>query len=526
MARLTVKDGTDSLLQGLGARARRRVQPRLAARRRRLGGPRCCCSLSAGYRCIAHDRRGHGRSSQPWTGNDMDTYADDLKELIESLGLREAILVGHSTGGGEVARYIGRHGTGRVAKGVLISAVPPLMLKTPSNPGGLTMDAFDALRAHVVADRSQFFEELSKPFYGANRPGAKVSDGLRHNFWRQGMQTGLKGALDSIKAFSETDFTEDLKRFDVPTLILHGDDDQIVPIGASALASAKLVKGARLEIYKGATHGMTRRRKRESIRTYSRSSKADRRGRAYQTAQCFSSGRTIASPAWHENALANSGMFDSGPFDAIARRRVRVDAGADSRRLGAALPHQTCADRGRTADRPRANPGRSPWSVARASLSPPRSAMFSPSVSLPLTCRSSTATYAVELIDDARRALRRTRRPRPSSTSRAGCRRRRTVRPSSSKPWVSSWPITMPMAPKFTGRRRLRREERRLEDARREDHLVERRVVVGVHRRRRHLPLGAVDRLADLRELALAPRTATARIALATYDLRSTRRAS
>src|SRR3954454_5512946 len=211
---------------------------------------------SRGYRCIAHDRRGHGRSSQPWNGNDMDTYADDLATLVEKLDLKDAVHVGHSTGGGEVARYIGRQGTKRVAKAVLISAVPPLMVKTPANPGGLPIDAFDQIRAAVLADRSQFFKDLSVPFYGANRPGAKVSQGLRDSFWLQGMLAGFKGVIDCIKAFSETDFTEDLKRFDVPTLILHGDDDQIVPIGASALLSSKLVKNAQLKIYKGAPHGM------------------------------------------------------------------------------------------------------------------------------------------------------------------------------------------------------------------------------------------------------------------------------
>src|SRR5213594_911700 len=199
---------------------------------------------SHGYRCIAHDRRGHGRSSQPWNGNDMDTYADDLAELVEALDLREAIHVGHSTGGGEVARYIGRHGSSRVAKAVLIGAITPLMLKTAANPGGLPMEVFDGIRAGVKADRSQFFKDLSGPFYGANRPGAKVSQGLRDSFWMLGMQAGFKGVIDCIKAFSETDFMEDLKSIDVPTLIMHGDDDQIVPIGASAMLSAKLVKGS------------------------------------------------------------------------------------------------------------------------------------------------------------------------------------------------------------------------------------------------------------------------------------------
>lgn len=209
-----------------------------------------------GYRCIAHDRRGHGRSSQPWDGNDMDTYADDLAILIEDLGLKNVILVGHSTGGGEVARYIGRHGTKRVAKAVLIGAVTPLMLKTTANPGGLPMEAFDKIRAGVHANRSQFFMDLTTPFYGADRPAAKVSQGLRDSFWLQGMQAGFKNVIDCIKAFSETDFTKDLKKFDVPTLILHGDDDQIVPIDASALLSAKIIKGATLKIYRGAPHGM------------------------------------------------------------------------------------------------------------------------------------------------------------------------------------------------------------------------------------------------------------------------------
>jgi non-heme chloroperoxidase len=209
-----------------------------------------------GYRCIAHDRRGHGRSSQPWNGNEMDTYADDLAALVEKLELKNVIHVGHSTGGGEVARYIGRHGTKSVAKAVLISAVTPLMLKTPANPSGLPIDAFDQIRAGVLADRSQFFQDLAVPFYGANRPGAKVSQGLRDSFWLQAMLCGHKAAYDCIKAFSETDFTENLKKFDVPTLILHGDDDQIVPIGASALLSAKLVKGSTLKVYPGLPHGM------------------------------------------------------------------------------------------------------------------------------------------------------------------------------------------------------------------------------------------------------------------------------
>jgi non-heme chloroperoxidase len=211
---------------------------------------------SRGYRCIAHDRRGHGRSSQPWDGNEMDTYADDLATLVGELDLTDAIHVGHSTGGGEVARYIGRHGSKRVAMAVLIGAVPPLMLNTAANPGGLPMDVFDQIRAGVLKDRSQFFKDLSVPFYGANRPGNMVSQGLRDSFWLQGMLCGHKAAYDCIKAFSETDFTEDLKKIDVPTLILHGDDDQIVPIADSALLSAKLVKGSTLKVIPGAPHGM------------------------------------------------------------------------------------------------------------------------------------------------------------------------------------------------------------------------------------------------------------------------------
>jgi non-heme chloroperoxidase len=211
---------------------------------------------SRGYRCIAHDRRGHGRSSQPWNGNDMDTYADDLAALVEALDLKEMILVGHSTGGGEVARYIGRRGTKRVAKAVLISAITPLMLKTPANLGGLPIEVFDQIRASVIADRSQFFKDLSMQFYGYNRPDAKISEGVRESFWLQGMMAGFPAAYFCIKAFSETDHTEGLKKFDVPTLILHGDDDQIVPIADSALLSSKIVKNATLKVYKGAPHGL------------------------------------------------------------------------------------------------------------------------------------------------------------------------------------------------------------------------------------------------------------------------------
>ncbi len=211
---------------------------------------------SHGYRVIAHDRRGHGRSSQPWDGNDMDTYADDLAVLIDTLDLHDAVLVGHSTGGGEVTRYIGRHGTARLAKAVLVDAIPPLMLKTEANPGGQPIEVFDQIRAGVTTDRSQYYKDLSAPFYGANRPGSTVSQGIRDMFWLWSMQVGLKGAFDCIKVFSETDLTEDLKRFNIPTLIVHGDDDQIVPIADSALLSSKMIKGATLKIYPGAPHGL------------------------------------------------------------------------------------------------------------------------------------------------------------------------------------------------------------------------------------------------------------------------------
>jgi non-heme chloroperoxidase len=211
---------------------------------------------SKGYRCIAHDRRGHGRSSQPWDGNDLDHYADDLAALVETLDLKNAIHVGHSTGGGEVARYIGRHGTKRVAKAVLIGAIPPVMVKSATNPGGTPIEAFDQLRAAVLADRSQFCKDLSMQFYGFNRPGAKISEGIRESFWLWSTMAGLPASYFCIKAFSETDLTEDLKKFDVPTLIMHGDDDQIVPIADSALLSSKIVKGAKLKVYKGLPHGM------------------------------------------------------------------------------------------------------------------------------------------------------------------------------------------------------------------------------------------------------------------------------
>lgn len=212
---------------------------------------------SNGYRSIAHDRRGHGRSSQPWTGNDMNSFADDLAELVETLNLKESVLIGFSMGGGEVARFIGRHGTKRLTKVALISAVPPLMLKTAANPGGIPMEKFDEIRHGTIADRSQFYKDIaSGPFFGANRTGAKVSQGMIDSFWRQGMQAGHKNTFDCIKAFSETDFTEDLKKFNVPTLIVHGDDDQIVPIEGSALRSVELIKNATLKIYEGAPHGL------------------------------------------------------------------------------------------------------------------------------------------------------------------------------------------------------------------------------------------------------------------------------
>jgi non-heme chloroperoxidase len=252
---ITTKDGTQIYYKDWGA-----GQPVVFSHGWPLSGDawddQMLLLAERGYRVIAHDRRGHGRSSQPWAGNDMNTYADDMAALVSALDLRNAIHVGHSTGGGEVARYIARHGTSRVAKAVLIGAIPPLMLRTPSNPGGLPIEVFDGIRASVLADRSQFFKDLSAPFYGANRPNAKVSQGLRDSFWLQGMQAGFKGVFDCIKAFSETDQTDDLRKLTVPTLLIHGDDDQIVPIGASAQAAVKIAPNARLKVYPGAPHGL------------------------------------------------------------------------------------------------------------------------------------------------------------------------------------------------------------------------------------------------------------------------------
>jgi non-heme chloroperoxidase len=255
MSTITTKDGTQIFYKDWGS-----GQPVLFSH----GWPLSADAWDAqmvflgqhGYRVIAHDRRSHGRSSQTWDGNHMDQYADDLAELIEKLDLTDLVIVGHSTGGGEVTRYMGRHGTGRIAKAVLLGAVPPLMLKTEANPGGLPIEVFDGLRKGTFDDRSQFFMDLTMPFFGYNRPGAKISEGARQSFWLQGMMGGLKGQFDCIKQFSETDFTEDLKKINVPVLVAHGDDDQIVPIGASALLSAKLLKNATLKVYPGGAHGL------------------------------------------------------------------------------------------------------------------------------------------------------------------------------------------------------------------------------------------------------------------------------
>jgi non-heme chloroperoxidase len=256
MANLVTKDGTRLFYKDWGS-----GQPVVFSH----GWPLCADAWDAqmvffgqrGYRVIAHDRRSHGRSDQTWDGNDMDTYADDLAQLFETLDLTSVVMVGHSTGGGEVTHYIGRHGTKRVAKAVLVGAVPPLMLKTSANPGGLPIEVFDGIRKGVFDNRSQFYRDLATPFYGYNRAGATLSEGLRESFWLQGMLGGIKGQLDCIREFSEVDYTEDLKKIDVPTLIIHGDDDQIVPIGASAQMSAKLVRGAVLKVYAGGGHGLT-----------------------------------------------------------------------------------------------------------------------------------------------------------------------------------------------------------------------------------------------------------------------------
>ena len=256
MSTITTKDGTEIFYKDWG-----KGQPVVFSHGWPLSGDAWDVQMlylsSRGYRTIAHDRRGHGRSAQPWNGNDMDTYADDLAELIEKLDLKNIVLVGHSTGEGEVAHYIGRHGTSRVAKAVLVGAVPPQMVKTAANPGGLPLEVFDGIRAGVVADRSQFYKDLAAgPFYGFNRSGAKKSQGLIDSFWLQGMAGGLKGQYDCIKQFSEVDYTEDLKKIDVPTLVVHGDDDQVVPIDNSGKLSAKIVKNATLKVYAGAPHGL------------------------------------------------------------------------------------------------------------------------------------------------------------------------------------------------------------------------------------------------------------------------------
>ncbi|WP_175702778.1 alpha/beta fold hydrolase [Burkholderia ambifaria] len=255
MATLVLKDGTELFYKDWGS-----GQPVVFSHGWPLNADAWDAQMmylaERGYRVIAHDRRGHGRSSQPWGGNEMSRYADDLADLIEYLDLKDAVLVGHSTGGGEVARYIGRHGTGRVAKAVLIAAVPPLMLKTDANPGGLPLSVFDDIRKGVLANRSQFFKDLAVPFYGFNRDHAKASDGTVDAFWYAGMQCSIKSAYDCIKAFSETDFTADLRSIDVPTLILQGDADQIVPLDDSGRLSAEIVRGARLTIYPGAPHGL------------------------------------------------------------------------------------------------------------------------------------------------------------------------------------------------------------------------------------------------------------------------------
>ncbi len=255
MSRITLKDGTQLYYKDWGS-----GQPITFSHGWPLNADAWDAQMfflgQQGYRVIAHDRRSHGRSAQTWDGNDMDTYADDLAQLMDALNLQNTVMVGHSTGGGEVARYLGRYGSKRVAKAVLISAVPPVMVKSEKNPGGLPLEVFDGIRAGVAKDRSQFYKDLTLPFFGYNRPGATISEGVRENFWYQGMQGGLKGHYDCIKAFSETDFTEDLKKIDVPTLVMHGDDDQIVPFADAGALTAQQVKGAQLKVYPGYPHGM------------------------------------------------------------------------------------------------------------------------------------------------------------------------------------------------------------------------------------------------------------------------------
>ena len=255
MSMITVKDGTQIYFKDCGT-----GQPVVFSHGWPLNAdawdPQMMYLGERGYRVIAHDRRGHGRSAQTWNGNDMDTYADDLAELFEALDLKNAIMIGHSTGGGEVARFLGRHGSKRVAKAILIGAVPPVMVKSDQNPGGLSIEVFDGIRSGVASDRAQFYKDLSLPFFGYNRPGAKISEGVRENFWYQGMQGGIKGHYDCIKAFSETDFTEDLRKIDVPTLVMQGDDDQVVPFHDSGELTAKIVKNCKLKVYPGFSHGM------------------------------------------------------------------------------------------------------------------------------------------------------------------------------------------------------------------------------------------------------------------------------
>jgi non-heme chloroperoxidase len=257
MATIKTRDGTEIFYKDWGSKD---AQPILFSHGWPLSGDAWAAQMlffgTQGYRVIAHDRRGHGRSGQPWDGNNMDQYADDLAELIEHLDLKNLVLIGHSTGGGEITHYVGRHGTGRVAKMVLVGAVPPLMLKTETNPEGTPLEVFDGIRKATAGDRSQFFKDLTMPFYGFNKDGAKINEGLRESFWLQGMMGSIKGEYDCVREFSEVDYTEDLRKIDKPTLVIHGDADQIVPIAAAGLKSAKIVKGAQLKVYPGAPHGL------------------------------------------------------------------------------------------------------------------------------------------------------------------------------------------------------------------------------------------------------------------------------